>query len=113
MSPGIVRWLPRVAAMLFTAFISLFAFDAGENGGSVRMMDFLMHLLPTLFCVVIILLAWTREWLGAMVFLALAIGYAVSASAHVQWILLIGGPMLLLTGLYVWAWVLRMRASLR
>lgn len=113
MSPGTVRWLPRIAAILFTAFISLFAFDVGENGGPVRMMDLLMHLLPTLFCVVIILLAWTREWLGALVFLALAILYGWWASAHVQWILLIGGPMLLLTGLYVWAWVQRKRTPVQ
>ncbi len=106
----IIRWLPRVVAMLFTLFISLFAFDVGE-GGTVHMLDLLMHLLPSLFCMLIIVLAWTREWLGAVTFLALAVVYAWWAREHVQWILLIGGPMLLLAGLYLAAWMQRKRPS--
>jgi len=108
MNPNIVRWLPRVVAMFFTLFISLFAFDVGE-GGPVKMLDLLMHLLPSLFCALIIILAWTREWLGAVVFLALAAVYAWWAREHVQWILLIGGPMLLLAALYAAAWKHRRR----
>ena len=109
MSPTAIRWIPRIAATLFTLFISLFAFDTGENGGGVRMLDLLMHLLPTLFCVVVIVSAWKREWIGALVFLLLAVVYGWWASKHVDWILLIGGPLLLLTGLYTWAWVQRKR----
>lgn len=97
--------------MLFTAFISLFAFDVGEEGGEVRMTDLLMHLLPTLFCALIIVLAWKREWIGALVFLALAVVYTWWARAHVQWILLIGGPMLLLASAYTWAWIQRKQES--
>jgi general stress protein CsbA len=110
MSPLIIRWLPRVVAILFTLFISLFALDVSE-GGPVKMLDLLMHLLPTFFCVLIILLAWRREWLGALIFLALAAVYAWWAREHMQWILLIGGPMLLLAGLYLAAWMQRKRSS--
>jgi hypothetical protein len=110
MNPNIVRWLPRVVAMLFTLFISLFAFDVGE-GGAVKMMDLLMHLLPTFFCVLIIILAWTHEWIGAVVFLALAAEYAWWAREHVQWILVIVGPLLLLIGSYTAAWIQRKRTT--
>lgn len=95
--------------MFFTLFLSMFAFDVGEGGESVRMMDLLMHLLPTLFCVAIIAIAWKREWIGALVFLALAVFYTWWAREHVQWILLIGGPMLIVAGAYTWAWVSRKR----
>ena len=108
MNPTAIRWLPRIAAILFTLFISLFAGDAGE--GEARMMDLLMHLLPTLFCALIIVLAWQREWLGAVVFLALFVFYAWWAWDHLQWVLLIGSPMLLIAGLYGWAWVVRKRS---
>lgn len=111
MNPTGIRWLPRVAAILFTLFISLFAGDADEGENGARMMDLLMHLLPTLFCVVVIVLAWQREWLGSLIFLALFVLYAWWASDHVQWILLIGSPMLLIGGLYGWAWVVRKRSA--
>lgn len=73
------------------------------------MLDVLMHLMPMLFCGLIILLAWQREWIGELVFLALALFYGWWARDHVQWILVIGGPLLLIAGLYGWAWVARKR----
>ena len=109
MSSGTILWLPRIVALLFTVFISLFAFDVKDEMGQVHMRDLLSHLLPTLFCVLIIIISWKREWIGTLVFFALAIVYAWWASDHVQWILLMGGPMLLLAGLYGFAWVRRKR----
>ena len=48
--------------------------------------------------------------LGAVVFLALFVFYAWWAWDHLQWVLLIGSPMLLIAGLYGWAWVVRKRS---
>jgi len=111
MGPTAIRWSPRIAALLFTVFIGLFAFDADE--GEARRMDLLMHLLPTLFCAGVIALAWTREWIGMLVFLLLAATYIWWARDHVQWILAIALPMLVVAGLYGWAWMQRQRAPVR
>ncbi|MBL7938597.1 MAG: hypothetical protein JNL43_04480 [Flavobacteriales bacterium] len=108
MDPTIVRWLPRILAVTLTAFFSLFAFDV-EEGGQVRMLDLLMHLLPTLFCAAVIVFAWSREWIGMLVFFVLALVYAWWARDHVQWILVIGAPMLMLAAFYGWAWRTRQR----
>ncbi|MBL8000358.1 MAG: hypothetical protein JNL05_00230 [Flavobacteriales bacterium] len=105
----IIRWAPRVLAIAFTLFISLFALDAfeGQAGFREKAVALLMHLLPSFICVAAIALAWRREWLGALLFGALAVYYAVSAWGHPSWVFLIAGPMLLVAVSYTVAWVSR------
>ncbi len=99
-------WAPRVLAAGFAIFLSLFAGDASNEAESdrVRSMGFFMHLLPALFCALVAVLAWKKEWIGALVFGLLAGIYAWWAWAHPQWIFVIATPMLLLSVLYVLAW---------
>lgn len=106
---SLLRWSPRVLAIAFTLFISLFALDAfeGQVGFREKAVALFMHLLPTFICVAAIALAWRREWLGALLFGGLAVYYAVSAWGHPGWVFLIAGPMLLVAVLYTVAWVSR------
>lgn len=103
-------WPPRIGALLFTAFISLFAFEAGDTQQVAQPLDFIMHLLPVGFCVLIIALAWKREWIGAAAFITLALLYAWWAMDHLQWVLLMSGPLLIIAMLYLYAWWMRRRA---
>jgi hypothetical protein len=110
----ILRWSPRVLALTFGAFITLFALDAfSESNGFVEMLvGFIIHLLPTFLVLGIVMISWKREWIGAILFTVLAILYVASVWERYQlrwWssYLLIGGPMLVVAVLYGVNWILR------
>lgn len=106
--PRVLRWLPRIAGVLFALVLSLFALDALQQAAS-EPMGLLMHLLPALFVIALVALAWRREWIGALSFLALALLYAWWARDHWSWVIGIAGPMLLIGALNGWAWFARRR----
>ncbi len=70
-------WAPRLLGILFALFISIFALDVFNKGQGVWQTIFAltMHLIPTLIVVLILILAWRREWVGAILFAVLAIAY--------------------------------------
>lgn len=80
MSPLTVltRWLPRLLAILYALFLSLFAFDAWEGVGFwAGLVGFIIHLLPVYFVLLALVLAWRRPRLGGCAFLALAVGFSL------------------------------------
>jgi len=64
-------WAPRVLAIVFIGFVSLFALDAFSEGhGFWRTMeDFGVHIVPSVFMVAGLVLAWKHEWIGTAAFL--------------------------------------------
>jgi hypothetical protein len=106
-------WAPRVAALLFTAFMALFAMDAWEGVEGIwqRTIGLLMHLAPAGLCLLVLLLAWRREWIGSSAFALLALLYAVNAWERPDWVLTVGGPLVLLAVLYALAWRDRRRGA--
>ena len=104
-------WPARIAALLFSAFIALFAFEAGDTQQVAQPLDCLMHLLPVGCVLLIIALAWKREWIGMLAFLALALIYAWWSWDHMQWVLVMGAPLLVIAALYAYAWWSRRRAT--
>jgi hypothetical protein len=64
----ILYWLPRVLAILFIAFVSIFALDV--FGEPQWFLALLMHLIPSFVLVAITAFAWKREQLGGLAFLA-------------------------------------------
>lgn len=95
-------WVARPAAITFALFISLFALDAvEEDGGTWKQLGHVAwHLVPTALCVFVIVLAWSRPWIGTLGFAALAVCYAYMAWGHPSWIIIIGGPLLFIAALY-------------
>jgi uncharacterized membrane protein len=60
--------------------------------------------------VVVLVLAWRRPWVGALMFGAAALGYALSTGrGHLDWIAVISGPLLLTAVLYLLSWILNRR----
>lgn len=104
-----IFWTPRLLTILFAIFISVFALDAFADGGGFQktVNAFLIHLIPTAIVVTILVLSWKREWIGGVVFLLLGIGYAVVAVSHPQWILVISGPLFLISILFLIGWFRR------
>jgi hypothetical protein len=60
-------WVPRVLAILFTAFISIFALDVFED--PLWPIALLIHLIPSFILAFITFVAWKHEKLGGILFL--------------------------------------------
>ena len=108
----LLRWVSRGAAFLLVGFLGLFAADTftGTGDGVERLRDALLHLLPAIACLLIVVVAWRRAWIGALAFSILAGIYALWASDRPDWVLAISGPLFVVALLYAWAWWSRPRA---
>lgn len=61
---------PRIAGILIAVFTSLFALDVFEMEGSLwlKVGAFLLHAAPSIVMGIVLILAWRREWIGALAF---------------------------------------------
>jgi hypothetical protein len=95
-----VVWSPRVLAALAAAFLGLFALDAlNGNQPDAGLAGFLVHLTPAAIVLVAVALAWSRPWIGALLFAGFAIGYAFIVR-RLDWILVISGPLLIVAAAF-------------
>ncbi len=101
-----IVWTPRVLAILFACFVSLFALDVFVEGRPWTgiLVALLIHLIPTYVLILVLVLAWRRPWIGALAYGALAVAYAILARRHETWILVISVPLLVVAGLFYWSW---------
>lgn len=109
-------WAPRILCMLLAAFLSIFAFDVfeGNSGFWQTALALFMHLLPTTILVVVVLIAsWRREWIGGVLFNALAVFYIVYFWGKGPWYIYaaISGPLFVVGILFLLNW--RFRSQLR
>ena len=103
-------WTPRILAILFGLFVSLFALDSFSGNASLwtKLGHFAIHLIPVGVYAVIVVLAWRWEWIGAVLFAALGCLYWVTkGSGHLDWVLFISGPLFLLSALFSINWLRR------
>ena len=104
----ILFWCPRILSILFAAFITLFALDVFEEGYALGelLVALFMHLVPTFVIILLIIIAWKREWIGAIFFLGLAIFYIIVFRSELDWVILliIPLPLLICSILYLLSW---------
>lgn len=82
----IIYWLPRILSLLFVVFLSLFSFDVfSEYSGWAVVLPLLIHLLPALILLVVALVSWKYEMVGAIVFFGFAIFYILMAGFDRPW----------------------------
>ena len=107
----ILLWLPRVLGILFVLFTSLFSLDVFDMGLSLweSILALIMHLLvPTLFLAIVVILAWRREWIGALGFGLWGVYYYFGFGGFdPTTYLIIGGIPLLISALYLAGWIFR------
>lgn len=107
----VLYWSPRVLGIAFALFLSLFALDVlGEGGGFLNtLVGLLIHLVPTALVVLVLMLAWQKEWIGAALFFGLAIYYGIMTGFNEHWsaYLLISGPMVIIGTLFLVGWLKR------
>ena len=105
-------WAPRLLAVAVSLFLGLFSLDTFSGTASAEgFPDFLIHLIPAVVVLGVVALAWHRQWIGAVAFIGLAAAYALTARAHISWIAVISGPLLMVAVLYAWNWTHRGRSG--
>ena len=64
-------FLPRVLAIVVTAFLAIFAIDVVAPGRSILLMIglFFVHLFPNYLLIFALLIAWRKEFYGGLAFL--------------------------------------------
>lgn len=115
----LLYWGPRVLAILFAVFISIFALDVfGEHLPFWRLtVALFLHLVPTFVLLLVLWLAWKREWIGGIGYVALGVFYIWDFGGRFPWYTyaLIAGPLFLVGMLFALNWTLRrkIRPALR
>lgn len=113
----LLYWAPRILSILFICFMSLFSLDVYEPGmraGDVALGLF-MHNIPSLTMLVLLVIAWRSEIVGAVGFIGaglLYIGFVVFNVINaalpryiaITWVLTIAGPAFLIGILYLINW---------
>ncbi len=118
MNPSIKRvlfWTPRVLCILLAMFLSVFALDVFSEGYGLwqTIGTLLLHLVPTFIMFIALVIAWRWEWVGAVLFIALALFYLVLTWGRFHWSAYLGisGPLALIGVLFLFNW--KYRAQLR
>ena len=107
-SGRVLLWSPRILGILVSVFIGMFALDAFSQGQSFfeALPDFLVHLIPAFVLLALVGASWRWEWIGGVAFIGLAVAYAVTmARGHIDWMLVISGPLLVVGALFLWSWL--------
>lgn len=112
MTRRMLFWSPRILGILFAIFLSLFALDVFNEGYSVgeTILALLIHLIPTYLVVISLAIAWRWEWVGSILFIALAVFYLASSGGG-SWI--ISAPLLLIGSLFLLNWTYRAQLKAR
>jgi uncharacterized membrane protein YidH (DUF202 family) len=108
----IIRWAPRLAAILIILFVSLFSLDVFEmEAAPLELLGgFLIHNIPSIAMLVLLILAWKRPVVGFVAFLFAAIIFAlffVRSIYSLPNLLLFVLPILLISFLFYadWQWL--------
>ena len=104
----ILYWTPRILGILFAAFLTLFSFDVfgGEESFWEQILGFLIHNIPVYLVVIVLVIAWKREWVGGIAFLLLAVLFIVLTRLRMGWesYLGISGPLVIISILFFLNW---------
>lgn len=108
LSQKLIYYAPRILSIGFVAFISIFALDVfAEHSGFEVILPLIMHLLPSIILLIVALVAWKYELVGAIIFLGFALLYVmdVGFTRPLSWYLAIIFPALLVGILYLISWI--------
>jgi len=104
------KWLLAATSIgiLYALALLVFAADVFNHEQNIAQTfyDILLHLLPTAVILLIVFVAYNRPLIGAIIYLVLGLMYIITGWARMHWSahVLIAGPLLLLSALYITAW---------
>jgi hypothetical protein len=102
-SAAVLRWLPRLLAILYALFLSLFAFDVWEGVSFWQgLAGFVVHLLPVYFVLFALVVGWSWPRVGGVLFLALAVGFSLAFGWREAALLaMMAGPLVVIGVLFL------------
>jgi hypothetical protein len=94
----VVTWTPRILAILYIIFITIFSFDE-----SVFTLPWFVHLMPTLILTLIVIFTWRKPLSAAIIFLILGFGFTLIFHTYTNWLifLIISLPLILIGILFL------------
>ncbi len=103
----LIYWAPRVLGILMVLFLALFSLDVFELSSNPTdlILGLLVHNIPSFLLIGLLVISWRREWVGAVIYPLLGLGYSISnLSAHWSVHLAISGPLILIGLLFLLSW---------
>ncbi|WP_418791828.1 DUF7670 domain-containing protein [Phosphitispora sp. TUW77] len=113
----ILYWTPRILSILFICFLTLFSLDVFESGMSAGevALGLFMHNIPSIIMVVLLVIAWRKEIVGAVGYFGaglLYMGFVVFGVVNsglpwylaITWSLTIAGPAFIIGILFLLNW---------
>ena len=102
----IVLWAARITGLGLAGFLALFALDSLANPQGIlgTTIAVVMGLVPALGVLASVIIGWRHPGIAAVLFAIFAVIYSASAHDHPGWILLIAGPLVLVSILFVLSW---------
>lgn len=89
-------WIPRSFALMFIAFISLFALDVIGEGYDIGEMiiPLLIHLIPAIVLIMLLQVSWKYEKIGGALFILAGFVFTIFFNTYQELVtfLLISGP---------------------
>jgi hypothetical protein len=107
-----VPWVPRLAGVAVALFLALFALDAFNNRPFLAALPgFVIHLVPSFMVLAAVALAWRFPLAGAVAFPLLALVYAERVHWRLDWVRVVGGPLVLVGLLFLLSWRANARSA--
>lgn len=108
-----VTWAPRILAIIFLLFLTLFSLDVfeGQYGFWGTTLALLIHNIPSFFLLLVLIIAWKREVVGGIAFIMAGLLYIALLFRnpdfewyYLSWSLIIAGPAFLIGALFLAGW---------
>ena len=86
MSKKLLFWIPRILAIIFILFLTMFSLDVfGNNYGFWQtILGLFMHNIPTLILVIVLVISWKYEWVGGVGFILAGLLYIIFILTNVM-----------------------------
>ena len=98
-------WIPRVLAIMFILFVSLFALDSfpGKEPFVKELVGFLIQLIPSYILIIILIISWKQPLLGGIIFILLGVAFTFFFNAYkaIPNFLIIPLPPVLIGALFI------------
>jgi hypothetical protein len=112
-----IFWIPRILAIAFILFLSLFSLDVLDTDISLieKIARMFIHNTPSLFLLLIMIISWKKEIIGATFFILSGLAYASLILSKgldydsINIIFVISGPAILVGISYSLLWGYRIK----